>query len=304
MDLGNMRDMRSFLQRAGMLLASGIFVAFVCLGLYFHWIVTDTSYNIPLDSICFFLEHEETGSLTRQVSEFRFVVYLENDMIWIWSHLIFANESRPHHLDIYLPFPVYEIHNKSYGNVTVRYHTQSPCSLINIDIPAESSRNCYISLDIYVHRAWAVKRMGEKTVILTFGYPNSAPFDSLGKEVRQPSSDLLAKYPIKVTVGAEKGSFLSEISPDSDVESLRGNNSFASWQIQHAGPFANFYRSVHCTSRNPDELTRRQTLTFASPLLISVGTSLFIAIVVKTYFDRLKVTGRESPSHERCSYIT
>jgi len=267
-------------------------IMMIATGVVTYWQTTNATYRIPSDSIYLTLGPRENGKEQIRIEDdFRFIVYLDQNRINILGSVFFADKLDLHYFDFYIPFVVTRVQNSVYTEGTPNYYVdpvRGTSSLITVTLTGVEKAH-HINFDIYVKELTAIEKMGEKTVILTFGYPNSEQFQSLSKYVGERMVEIPMLIPLKVTVGADKDSFFSsDTFPDPDVEYLVEDHRFATWLISYSGPLSNFYRSIHCTVDNPKMLQQRDSHRFASSLLISIGAAVLIAVAVNSLMLLLK----------------
>lgn len=271
-------------------------IGLILIGVFAYRSTVISAYRIPPDPIYLAVGPPERVETGIKLFEFRFIAYAYENRITICTYVDFVNASKPHYFDFYLPFEVVAVSVRyNWTMITSDYHKDTvdgACSLVRANTseaePSMLSKRDYVYLDIYVQQLSAIERIGEKTIILSFGHPGSSDrFNSMKGYFRQPSVELSTLIPLQVTVGADKDSFFSsETSPAPDVQFLRSEPCFATWRIEFSGPLAGYYRSIYCTAKNTKLLEMRELRVFASGILISVGVSLLVEVELRPYLAR------------------
>ena len=282
-----LRGVRSRRTILSVLAASLIVSGFL---LFYH--IAMPSYNIPSDSILITVGPLDGDEKSIRLYDFRFIAYVNERRIKVWGYASFANDKSNNYLDIYLPFVVVSMRSGTYSDMTVSYYKDTvdgTCSLTHVTFPINVSFYQHIvDLDIYVRDLVATRSLGEDTIILTFGWPHSTQFQSLSKYLGQRGVEVAKLTALPVTVGVDKDYFFSETFPDPDVEYLTKDSRFATWLIEFSGRLAGFYRSIHCTARNPITMQLREALVLVSGAIISVGVSMFLDVAIGRYALDLK----------------
>jgi len=252
-------------------------------GIAAYWQTFATTSSVPPDSIYLATGLEGGRETIRTMSEFRFIAYAAESRIQIILSGQYSSGSKLHHFYFYLPFVVTFVRGQTYSDqidIATKYYLDTVdgrCTLVIADISGkEDIWGFQIAFNIYVKELAAVRRMGEQTVILTFGFPSSDRYWSLVGSVEENMVEISVLFPLSVTVGAGRSSFfLPSTYPDPDVEYLTEDYRFATWLLNFSGPLSSYYRSIHCTVGDSEMSKLRELYIFVSGLLIPTGVSLF-----------------------------